>query len=235
MRRILTILTALFVAATSLAAFAAPAQAVADRDCGDFDNQAQAQRFYVDQGGPQQDPHRLDADGDGKACDSLPCPCSSSTSGGGGDGGGTTGGSSDPGRPLKQAARVIKITDGDTIRVRLIGGPRKNVRLIGIDTPEVYGGAECGGAAASQNLKKMLPIGSRVTLRADLSQANADRYGRILRYVHYKKRDLNRAQIWTGHSKVYVYNRDPFNRVASYRSAQAEAKAADRNLWATCW
>ena len=43
-----------------------------DRNCGDFDTQADAQAFYETAGGPGSDPHRLDADGDGVACASLP-------------------------------------------------------------------------------------------------------------------------------------------------------------------
>lgn len=41
------------------------------RDCGNFDNQALAQAFFEGAGGPASDPHRLDADGDGVACESL--------------------------------------------------------------------------------------------------------------------------------------------------------------------
>ncbi|MFW5729528.1 MAG: thermonuclease family protein, partial [Spirochaetota bacterium] len=41
-----------------------------DRNCSDFDTQAVAQRFF-EQAGPG-DPHRLDGDGDGRACESLP-------------------------------------------------------------------------------------------------------------------------------------------------------------------
>jgi hypothetical protein len=47
-----------------------------DRDCPDFANQAAAQAYFVSLGGPASDPDRLDADGDGIACESLPCPCS---------------------------------------------------------------------------------------------------------------------------------------------------------------
>ena len=43
-----------------------------DRDCSDFDTQAEAQAFFEQAGGPARDPHRLDGDGDGKACESLP-------------------------------------------------------------------------------------------------------------------------------------------------------------------
>jgi hypothetical protein len=42
----------------------------ADRDCSDFSSQAAAQEFFIAAGGPSSDPHRLDADGDGIACES---------------------------------------------------------------------------------------------------------------------------------------------------------------------
>lgn len=43
-----------------------------DRDCGDFSTQAEAQAFYEAAGGPESDSHRLDSEGDGVACESLP-------------------------------------------------------------------------------------------------------------------------------------------------------------------
>jgi hypothetical protein len=45
---------------------------VEDRNCEDFASRAQAQRFFIAQGGPEKDAHRLDSGrpgrGDGKAC-----------------------------------------------------------------------------------------------------------------------------------------------------------------------
>lgn len=41
-----------------------------DKDCKDFKTHAEAQAFYQSQG--PGDPHRLDSDGDGLACESLP-------------------------------------------------------------------------------------------------------------------------------------------------------------------
>ncbi len=50
-------------------------------DCSDFDTWSEAQSFYESEGGPGSDPHRLDGDGDGVACQSLPgAPGSQSTS-----------------------------------------------------------------------------------------------------------------------------------------------------------
>lgn len=59
------------VAAPALALPAAPALAFRDRDCQDFRTQRQAQRFFK-RHDPRADPHGLDSDNDGKACESLP-------------------------------------------------------------------------------------------------------------------------------------------------------------------
>lgn len=205
------------------------AAAIANRDCGDSSTQRAAQIFFLKHGGPHRDPHRLDADGDGIACESLPCPCYF---------GKDQPDDEKPPEPkqLVQPARVISVTDGDTIKVRLIGGPRRYVRLVGIDTPEVYGGEECGGPQASMSMKRMLPRGTRVVLRSDPSQDFKDRYDRLLRYVTKasNKRDINRAQIYRGWAKVYVYDNNPFKRVKSYRTAQSQAKKAHRGIWGRC-
>jgi endonuclease YncB( thermonuclease family) len=202
----------------------------ADRDCADFSTQRQAQRFFERHGGPRRDPHNLDGDGDGRACEDLPCPCGSG--GGGGDGGGSGGGGRDGGRDRTQRARVVSVTDGDTIRVR-VNGHKRDLRLIGIDTPEVYGGRECGGGRASKSMKRMLDSGSRVKLIKDFSQDRRDRYGRLLRYVKRGGRDVGKRQIRRGWARVYVYER-PFRKVGSYRRAQHRAKARNRGVWKHC-
>lgn len=43
-----------------------------DRDCGNFRTHADAQTFFIAAGGPRTDRHRLDADHDGTACETLP-------------------------------------------------------------------------------------------------------------------------------------------------------------------
>jgi len=46
---------------------------LSDYDCSDFDTQPEAQDFFIEQGGSTtNDPHNLDADHDGVACESLP-------------------------------------------------------------------------------------------------------------------------------------------------------------------
>ena len=43
-----------------------------DRNCGDFSSWQEAQDFFLSEGGPDNDPHGLDNNGDGIACESLP-------------------------------------------------------------------------------------------------------------------------------------------------------------------
>ncbi|MEV7428308.1 thermonuclease family protein [Nocardioides sp. NPDC092400] len=229
-RRLVQLLLALSLATAGL--IVSPATAVADKDYGDFATQKAAQDFWAANGGStSNDPHRLDADGDGGACESNPCPCSTSQS----DTGVDDGSKPEPqAAQLEQRAEVVKVVDGDTVDVKLIPGKRARVRLIGIDTPEVYGGTDCGGRAASKSAEKILPRGTRVLLVSDPTQDLKDRYGRLLRYVMKQKVDVNRLQVKRGHTRVYVYGARPFRRVATYRASQAAAKNAELGFWGAC-
>jgi len=216
------------LAAWSLTIANAPeASAAGDMDCSDFATQADAQNFFLNHD-PASDPHNLDSDGDRIACESNPCPCSTRTS--------TTQPAADTGTATRTRARVIRVVDGDTLLVGMPSGARRYVRLIGIDTPEVYGSTECGGARASQSMKQLVTAGTRVLLVSDPSQANKDRYDRLLRYVVKRSNqvDVGRAQLSRGWATVYVYNRHPFRRVESYRDAQYAARAHDRGIWSLC-
>lgn len=212
-------LALLAIAATGPAPVRAHA---ADRDCADFANQAKAQKFFLDHGGPGSDPYNLDADADGIACESLPCPCKV---GGGG------GGSKDD-SVLRRKGRVAEVVDGDTIDVRVRRRVVKRVRLLGIDTPEVYGGRECGGAQASRAMHK-LADGRRVKLVGDANQPRRDRYGRLLAYVKRGSKTLQVMMLARGWARVYVVG-SPFTRIDQFRSAQRKARKHNRGVWKLC-
>jgi endonuclease YncB( thermonuclease family) len=199
----------------------------ADRDCSDFSTQREAQTFY-ESAGPG-DPHRLDADGDGKACESLPCPC-----GGSGEGDQRAPMPSEP-RAQRIRAKVLGVVDGDTLSVRAYGARRKRyeVRILGIDTPERYGGLECGARRASASMRKLAPVRSRVRLRTDPSQPLFDRYGRLLAYVFRGSRDLGAAQLARGWARILVVD-SRFSRFGAYRSTQSRARRDDRGAWSRC-
>lgn len=226
---------ALALAAFGLTSFApSPATAIVDRDCSDFATQAAAQAFMLASG--PGDPHGLDgSDNDGRACESNPCPCATTAPQP------FVGGTSQQPQPQPSAVHrnrgnVVKVTDGDTLKVRIRGIGVRDIRIIGIDTPEVYGGVQCGARKASEHMRELAPVGSTVTLISDPSQDDRDRYGRLLRYVSRVAdgRQVNRAQVYLGNARVYVYGGVPFKRTHDFRVAEAAAKAAPRGLWRTC-
>ncbi|HWH97058.1 MAG TPA: thermonuclease family protein, partial [Pseudolysinimonas sp.] len=80
-----------------------------------------------------------------------------------------------------QEMTVVDITDGDTIRLRDGSGAVENVRLVGIDTPEVYPVYECFGDEAEAELLRLAPIGSTLLVDADVDPF--DDYDRLLLYL----------------------------------------------------
>jgi endonuclease YncB( thermonuclease family) len=213
-------------------ATAAPA-AVQDRDCSDFDSQAEAQDFY-ENAGPG-DPHGLDADDDGRACDSNPCPCRGP--------GGPPPPTTDPPPPEPRPKRaqtirsvIVRVIDGDTIVVRPLEAtarPRYTVRLLGIDSPE-RSPKECGSDLATQSARRLAPRGRRVLLKTDPTQPLFDRFDRLLAYVKLRNGpQLNMAQVMRGWAKAFVVGRRS-QQYGSYQRAARRAKTQERGAWGLC-
>jgi micrococcal nuclease len=122
-------------------------------------------------------------------------------------------------------AVVEKVTDGDTLRLSGID----RVRLIGVDTPEVYGGVECYGREASAFVKRVAPPGTRVSYR--LGTEPRDRYGRALAYVWLADgRFLNGLLVREGYAQPLTIppNVDYADRFTALARA---AREAGRGLW----
>jgi micrococcal nuclease len=138
-------------------------------------------------------------------------------------------GSSDP-----AAGRVVRVVDGDTIRVRL-GGTDERVRYIGVDTPEtVKPGTpvQCFGKAASAYNKRLLR-GRAVRLVFDAERR--DRYGRLLAYV-YREPDglfVNADLVRRGYAQPLTI---PPNvaHAPEFRRLARTARRDGRGLWAAC-
>jgi len=141
----------------------------------------------------------------------------------------------DGGRGAAGAAKVVKIVDGDTIRVR-IGGRVERVRFIGVDTPETHGPGglrECFGKEATVRTASLLPVGTQVDLVRDVDAR--DRYQRLLAYV-YRKRDGLFVNLELAKDGFAVALTIPPNIAHVDEFVRAAGVARDRNigLWATC-
>jgi micrococcal nuclease len=104
------------------------------------------------------------------------------------------------------------------------------VRLIGVDTPEVYGQVECFGHEASAFVERLLPLGSRVSYR--LGVETRDRYGRALAYVYLEDgRLLNMVLVRRGFAQPLTI--PPNDELAGrFVTAARDARRRDAGLWA---
>jgi micrococcal nuclease len=130
------------------------------------------------------------------------------------------------------SAVISHVVDGDT--VDLTNGRR--VRLVQIDTPEVYNGLECYGAQASAATKRLLPVGTRVKLLPDPAADPTDRYGRLLRYV-VRVADgvnVNLRLVSEGDAAPYFYDGQRGRFAAQLERLAQRARAGRRGLWGRC-
>lgn len=131
-------------------------------------------------------------------------------------------------------ARVIRIIDGDTIEVDLGNGNKKTVRYIGIDTPETVNprkAVQCYGKEASAKSQELVGNGV-VGLEKDVSEA--DRYGRLLRYVYTGDLFINHVLVSEGYAHAVSYPPD-IKYQDKLRQAEQQARTNNRGLWSSCF
>lgn len=135
--------------------------------------------------------------------------------------------------------RVVYVSDGDTIGVR-VGGVVQRIRLLGIDAPETKDPrkpVQCYGPQSSARAHVLMPRDTVLTIVTDPTQDRIDTYGRLLAYVFRtgQSKPVNEQLVAEGAARVYVYRRSrPPLRTADFRRAEAAARAANRGLWGAC-
>jgi endonuclease YncB( thermonuclease family) len=134
--------------------------------------------------------------------------------------------------PDATLARVDHVADGDTLT--LTNGRR--VRLVQIDTPEVYFHPECYGRQASRIAKRLLPPGTLVRLSPEPATDRVDRYRRLLRYVVRARDgvDVNVQLVRLGAAAPYFYRgrRGRYSRLLDRLALRARARHL--GLWGAC-
>jgi len=128
--------------------------------------------------------------------------------------------------------RIGRVTDGDTVVLRN-GQP---VRLVQIDTPEVFFGTECYGRQASAIAKRLLPVGTRVRLLAEPATDRVDGYGRLLRYVIRAKDgvNVNLGLVAIGAAAPYFYDGRRGKYASELELFAKSAKGKHLGLWGAC-
>lgn len=135
-----------------------------------------------------------------------------------------------------QGYKVTEVVDGDTIKVSM-NGSVETLRIIGLDTPETLDPrkpVQCFGKEASTKAKSFL-TGKTITLEADATQGERDKYGRLLRYVFLDGVDYGKTMISEGYAHEYTYKL-PYKYQTAYKAAQSSAQVGKLGFWSpnTC-
>ena len=133
--------------------------------------------------------------------------------------------------------RVVRAVDGDTLEVRLYGGPTETVRLIGVDTPETVKPdtpVQCFGPRASRFEHQQVE-GRRVRLLTGVEPR--DFYGRLLAYVWVERPRgeafVEEELLRRGLARTLPFH--PNDRFAArFARLEQNASKAGKGLWNAC-
>jgi micrococcal nuclease len=128
--------------------------------------------------------------------------------------------------PAPRTDRVVRVVDGDTVHLARLG----RARLIGIDTPEVYGGRECFATRASAWARRTL-AGRRV--RVTIGTEPRDRYDRLLVYLWRGSRFVNYELVARGLAITLTIPPNT-EHASEFGRAEATAERTHRGLWRAC-
>lgn len=141
---------------------------------------------------------------------------------------------------------VLRVVDGDTLEVRFPDGNVENVRLLGVDTPEVHtenDPAEFEDIPTNQQGHDWLRdwghkasefahtevANKEITIRTDPAADRRGSYGRLLVYVYYDgSTSLNKQLITQGYARMYDSS---FSKRGAFSSAETTAQQNSVGLW----
>jgi micrococcal nuclease len=122
---------------------------------------------------------------------------------------------------------ITSVTDGDTVEISPAVNGYTDVRLIGVDTPETYGGEEPYGSKSSAFTTERL-TGQTVDLELDVEEV--DDFDRLLAYVWVGDELFNETLVREGYAQVATFPPN-VKYVDRFLAAQEEARAAKLGLW----
>lgn len=134
---------------------------------------------------------------------------------------------------------IVKVSDGDSIRVKPLFLREQSLRLIGIDTPESESQTpgielECFGPEASKRTEA-LATGKTAWLSFDPNVELFDRHGRLTAYVFLNDGTfLNKKLIEEGFAEEWTYGRSTYRYQEDFIAAEENAKKRLIGRWGKC-
>lgn len=126
------------------------------------------------------------------------------------------------------AGKVVRVADGDTLTVATGGGAKVNVRLYGIDAPEVRHKETPGQPSGNEarNALKALTLGRKV----EVDILDVDTHGRRVGLVSEGGVNINLVMVRRGYAWAYRrYLSTPY--ASGFIEAEKDARAKRLGLW----
>jgi micrococcal nuclease len=140
---------------------------------------------------------------------------------------------------------VVEVVDGDTLKIEFPDGRVENVRLLGVDTPEVHTGVspdefdgipetEDGeawlrdwGHEASEWMRQRV-ADAEVRIETDPEADRRGSYGRLLVYVYVDGENVNEELLSQGYARMYD---SEFTNRTHFAELEASAQSQNAGLW----
>ncbi|MEO5534661.1 MAG: thermonuclease family protein [Pseudolysinimonas sp.] len=136
--------------------------------------------------------------------------------------------------------QVVSVHDGDTLNLQtdspdgvvVYSAAPVTVRLIGIDTPEIYPQLECYGHEATSELERLAPVGATLLVSHDAGLT--DRYDRSLFYLWTEDGTfINLSLVQEGFAvAIKVAPNDAYFDVL--KDAENAAQRSNLGMWGSC-
>ena len=98
---------------------------------------------------------------------------------------------------------VIKVTDGDSIKVKTVTNKINKVRLLYIDAPEIN---QQYGKSSKIFLEKII-LNQNIIINTEKNDRYGRQLGEVYLYTHDKRVFINAKMIKSGNAWVYITNR----------------------------
>ncbi|MBA9025059.1 thermonuclease family protein [Peribacillus huizhouensis] len=134
--------------------------------------------------------------------------------------------------PSTISASIVRVVDGDTIKIKLDNSKEETVRLLLVDTPESVHPTkpiQPFAIEASNFVKNLLPVGKDVEI--ELGTNERDKYGRLLAYLYADEKMVNQLLLEKGYARVAYVFAPNTKYIEEFREIQETAQRKEIGIW----
>ncbi len=132
---------------------------------------------------------------------------------------------------VKLTGHITRVSDGDTVNLKVPDGKSIRIRLLGIDAPELH--MEPSGDESRKHLGNLLKACSRDVSVYYHEKNGIDQYERVIGKIVCGKNDVNLQMIRDGHA--WFFKRYEKDVIASDRTLYADAEKSARKAKIGLW